>query len=68
MSLSCVNIDRFSVGGFGDLRLQKRGPVPSGAGCASGLLHSGTWWRAATWRDWVWPFPAQTGGDCSCFK
>ncbi len=26
MSLSCVNVDRFSVGGFGDLRLQKRGP------------------------------------------
>ena len=25
MSLSCVNVDRFSVGGFGDLRLQKRG-------------------------------------------
>ena len=26
MSLSCVDVDRFSVGGFGDLRLQKRGP------------------------------------------
>ena len=26
MSLSCVEVDRFSVGGFGDLRLQKRGP------------------------------------------
>jgi hypothetical protein len=25
MSLSCVDVDRFSVGGFGDLRLQKRG-------------------------------------------
>ena len=25
MSLSRVEIDRFSVGGFGDLRLQKRG-------------------------------------------
>jgi hypothetical protein len=25
MSLSCVEVDRFSVGGFGDLRLQKRG-------------------------------------------
>ena len=25
MSLSCVDIDRFSVGSFGDLRLQKRG-------------------------------------------
>jgi hypothetical protein len=25
MSLSCVEVDRFSVGGFDDLRLQKRG-------------------------------------------
>ena len=25
MSLSSVELDRFSVGGFGDLRLQKRG-------------------------------------------
>ncbi len=25
MSLSCADVDRFSVGGFGDLRLQKRG-------------------------------------------
>jgi hypothetical protein len=25
MSLSCVEVDRFAVGGFGDLRLQKRG-------------------------------------------
>ena len=25
MSLCCVEVDRFSVGGFGDLRLQKRG-------------------------------------------
>ena len=25
MSLFCVDVDRFSVGGFGDLRLQKRG-------------------------------------------
>jgi hypothetical protein len=25
MSLSCVEVDRFSVGGFGDLRLKKRG-------------------------------------------
>lgn len=53
MSLSCVNVDRFSVGGFGDLRLQKRGrgairhwlriPVPAfwnlAAGC--GVARSG---------------------------
>ena len=25
MSMSCVEVDRYSVGGFGDLRLQKRG-------------------------------------------
>lgn len=25
MSLSCVGVDRFLVGGFGDLRLQKKG-------------------------------------------
>ena len=25
MSLFCVELERFSVGGFGDLRLQKRG-------------------------------------------
>lgn len=25
MSLSVLEVDRFSVGGFGDLRLQKRG-------------------------------------------
>jgi len=26
MSLSNIDVDRFSVGGFGDLRLLKRGP------------------------------------------
>ena len=25
MSISCVEVDRYSVGGFGDLRLQKKG-------------------------------------------
>ena len=48
MDLDAVDVGRFEIGGFDDLRLQRVGLLSSGTGGFAGVLHSGfVGWPAA---------------------
>lgn len=40
MGINGIELERFSVGRFGDLRLEKGGVVPRGVGGSAGLMYS----------------------------